>query len=75
MHVIKLLHALHNITQYYIIYMLLQSGVFHYMLEQLHAYYMILHAFKVNSRQLQALHTNPVGPTYFEIGWSYRISM
>ena len=44
------------------IYMLLQSGMFHYMLGQLHAYYMILHAFTVDSMQKQALHANPVGP-------------
>ena len=75
MPVIKILPALHNITQYYIIYMVLQSGMFHYMLVQLHACYMILHAFTVNSRQLQALHANPVGPAYFKIGGSYRISM
>ena len=59
MHVIKLLHALHNITGPDSIYMLLQSGMFHYMLGQLHAYYMIFHAFTIDSMQLQALHANP----------------
>ena len=49
------------------IYMLLQSGMFHYMLVQLHAYYMILHALTVDSMQKQALHANPVGPWDFEI--------
>ena len=49
------------------IYMLLQSGMFHYMLAQLHAYYVILHEFTINSMQLQALHANPVGPRDFEI--------
>ena len=39
--------------------------MFHYMLAPLHAYYMILHAFTVNSMQLQALHANQVGPAYF----------
>ena len=57
------------------IYMLLQSGMFHYMLEQLHACYMILHAFTVDSMQLQALHANSVGPSYFKIGGSYGTSM
>ena len=69
MHVIKLLHALHG---HYMIYMLLQSGMFHYMLEQLHAYYMILHAFTIDSMQLQALHANPVGPRDFEIPLGFR---
>ena len=49
------------------IYRLLQSGMFHYMLGQLHAYYMILQAFTRDSMQLQALHANPVGPSDFEI--------
>ena len=35
------------------IYMLLQPGMFYYMLGQLHAYYIILHAFTVDSMQLQ----------------------
>ena len=55
------------ITQHYMIYTLLQSGKFHYMLGQLHPYYMILHAFTVDSMELQALHANPVGPRDFEI--------
>ena len=59
------------------IYMLLQSGMFHYMLGhwQLHAYYMILHAFTVDSMQLQALHASSVGPSYFEMVGSYGISV
>ena len=40
--------------------------MFHYMLGQLHAYYMILHAFTSYSMHLQALHANPVGPSYFD---------
>ena len=48
------------------IYMLLQSGMFHYMLGQLHACYMILHAFTVDSMQLQALHASSVGPSYLD---------
>ena len=49
------------------IYMLLQSGMFYYMLGQLHAAYLIiLHAFTVDSMQLQALHANPVGPWDFD---------
>ena len=42
--------------------------MFHYMLAQLHAYYIILQAFTVDFMQLQSLHANPVGPSYFEIG-------
>ena len=53
------------------IYMLLQFWMFHYMLGQLHAYYIILQAFTVDSMQLQALHASSVGPSYFEIGGSY----
>ena len=49
------------------IYMLLQSGMFHYILGQLHAYYMSLHAFTSDSMHLQALHANPVEPSYFKI--------
>ena len=44
------------------IYMLLQSGMFYYMLEQLHAYYMILHAFTGDSMQIQALHADGTDP-------------
>ena len=47
------------------LHMLLQSGMLHYMLRQLHAYYMTLHAFTVDSMQLQALHASSVGPSYF----------
>ena len=36
-----------------------------YMLRQLHAYYMILHAFTIDSMQLQALQANPIGPRDF----------
>ena len=53
--------------QDYMIYMLLQSGMFHYMLGQLHAYYIILQAFTIDFMQLQALHASSVGPTDFEI--------
>ena len=56
------------------IYRLLQSGMFHYMLGQLLAYYMILHPFTIDSMQLQALHANPVGPSYLHanpVGPSY----
>ena len=49
------------------IYMLLQSEMSHYMLGQLHAYYIILHAFTVDSMQLQAFHANSVGPWDFEM--------
>ena len=57
------------------IYMLLQSGMFHYMLGQLHAYFMILHAFTVDSMQLLALHARSVGPYLFEKVGSYGTSM
>ena len=53
------------------IYMLLQSGMFRYMLGQLHACYMILHAFTVDSMQLQALDANPVEPYHFKIVGSF----
>ena len=43
--------------------------MFYYMLVQLQAYYMILHAFTVDSMQFQALHANPAGPADFKIGW------
>ena len=52
------------------IYMLLQPGMFYYRLGQLHAYYMILHAYTSDTMQLQALHANPVGPSNFGIGGS-----
>ena len=42
------------------------------MQEQLHAYYMILHAFTGEPMQLQSLHAQSVGPTDFEISGSYR---
>jgi len=57
------------------IYKQLQSGMFHYMLEQLHANYMILHAFTNDSMRKQALHADLVYPSYFEIGGVYQISM
>ena len=46
--------------------MLLQFGMFHYMLAPLYAYYMILQAFTVDFMQLHSLHANPVGPSYFK---------
>ena len=52
--------------------------MFHYMLGQLHAYYMILQAFTVDFMHLhclQALHASSVGPFYFKIGGSYGTSM
>ena len=44
------------------IYKRLQSGIFYYMLEQLHAHYMIFHAFTYDSMQLRALHANCQDP-------------
>ena len=41
--------------------------MFHYMLGQLHAYYIILQAFTVDFMQLQALHASSVGPWDFEL--------
>ena len=56
--------------------MLLQYGMFHYMLGLLHAYYIMLQAFTVDFMQLQALHASSVlGPTDFEISGSYGTSM
>ena len=49
--------------------------MFHYMLAQLHAYYIILQAFTVDFMQLQSLHASSAGPSYFEIGGSYGTSM
>ena len=41
------------------------------MLGQLHAYYIIFHAFTVDFMQLQALHASSVGPWDFE--WPYTV--